>query len=211
MEARLHSKNFDKLRPKADLLLILGDGRCLKEDLDAFMPWQIPHDVGAIGRSTKAYPGTVHHWFNADGDGAKHWAENLPNGNGAIRHTLGEFEGFDCDWEIVQPDYHNSLITNEAGPRLHGSSSLFATLAALSMGYERVVLAGCPLDTEGHWYYGEQLYKTQPREVYGPVWLGYDFMAWLDFIQQPESLRVRSMSGYTKKILGEATKEWLTM
>ncbi len=164
--------------------------------------------MGAIGRSIKVYPGKVQHWFNGDGDGAKHWAENLINGEGAIRHTLGEFEGFDVDWEISQPDYHNALLTKEPGLRLHGSSSFFATLAGISMGYDKVVLAGCPLDTEGHWYYGDELYESQPEEVYGPTWMGYDFMAWLDFAQTKKAEKVRSLSGYTAKIIGQATRSW---
>ena len=180
----------------------------MPDDMKTFLSWQIPHDVGAIGRCIKAYPGKVHHWFNADGDSAIHWAKNLINGEGTVRHTLGEMDGFDADWDIEQDDYHHADMTNEKLiVRSHGSSSLFATLAGLEMGYQKVILGGCPMDAEGHWYFDQD---PKVPETYGPLWMGYDFMAWLDFAKQPEAARVRSLSGYTAQIIGEVTRQWLT-
>ena len=200
MQIRLH-KAHKELKRNHDTLLILGDGFCMREDLGEFLSWHIPHDVGALGRGIKEYPGKVQHWFNADGDSAIHWAKNLPNGAGTIKHSFGEIEGFDVDWEISQHDYHFDEITGEKAFRTHGSSSLFATLAGLEMGYKKIVLAGCPLDTEGHYYF------PQSKETLGPIWLGFDFMAWLDFSEMEKAAQVRSMSGYTAKIIGKATKE----
>lgn len=203
MKLRLH-KAHKELTRNHDVLLILGDGQSAPDDLIRFLDWDIPHDASSLGRSIKLVPGHVQHWFNADGESAIHWAENLPNGNGTIKHSFGEIRGFDVDWEITQHDYHFDEITGEKAFRTHGSSSLFGTLAALFMGYKRIVLAGCPLDTEGHYYF-------EPRaDTLGPIWLGFDFMAWLDFAELPEAAKVRSMSGYTAKMIGEATKEWLT-
>jgi hypothetical protein len=56
----------------------------------------------------------------------------------------------------------------------------------------------------GHWYWTEK-----KKETLGPIWLGVDFMAWIDFREQQEAQRVRSMSGYTAKILGQATEDWI--
>lgn len=210
LDLKLH-KTTKILIKNSNILLILGDGRCLKDDLGEFLGWKLNHDVGAIGRSIKVYPGPVQHWFNADGEGSEHWAKNLQNGKDTVKHTLGDIAGFDADWEVIQDDYNNSKITNEKGLRLHGSSALFAVLAGLYMGFKRIILAGCPLDTNGHWYFGDELYESIPQDVYGPIWLGYDFMAWLDFREHKEAERVKSVSGYTAKILGKATKEWAVM
>ena len=199
MKLTLH-KAHKELKREHDTLLIIGDGFCMLDDLKEFLSWDIPHDAGALGRGIKEYPGKVLHWFNADGDLSIQWAKNLPNGNGTIKHTMGEVEGFDVDWDIEQPDYHNGEITGEGPTRMHGSSALFATLAGLEMGYEKIILAGCPLDCEGHFYF------AQSKETLGPIWLGYDFMAWIDFREMEKP--VRSMSGYTAKILGRPTKEW---
>lgn len=204
MKVKLHnaSKDYSK---QSDVLLILGDGDSLKRDLATFLDWDIEHDAGALGRGIKAYPGYVRHWFNGDGDTSMWWAKNLPNGSGTIKHTMGECDGFDVDWDLEQDDYNYARITNETNVgRMHGSSALFATLAGIDIGYSKIVLAGCPLDMNGHWYFEEK-----KQDTLGPIWLGADFMAWIDFKEQAESTRVRSMSGYTAKILGMATEDWL--
>lgn len=205
MKATLHRAHKSLWRDH-DTILIIGDGQSMPNDVTKFLAWNIPHDAGALGRAIRQYPsisnGIVKHWFNADGDLSIAWAKALPEKT--IKHTMGEVEGFDVDWEIEQPDYNNGIITGE-GPntRMHGSSSLFATLASLAMGYKRVVLAGCPLDTEGHYYF------PQNKETLGPIWLCFDYMAWLDFARLKKAEWVRSMSGYTAKIIGTAKKEWI--
>ena len=72
------------------------------------------------------------------------------------------------------------------------------------MGYKRVILAGCPLDTEGHYYF-----QDKNKETLGPIWLGFDFMTWLDFSKTDQAENVRSLSGYTAIILGTASKGWI--
>jgi hypothetical protein len=114
-------------------------------------------------------------------------------------------DGFDVDWDVDQPDYRYAEITGEKG-RIHGTSAMFATLAGLAMGYEKIVLAGCPLDTNGHFYF-----KPTGPETLGPLWLGVDFAAWMDFSMNGNADRVRSMSGYTGYILGRADRKWLAI
>lgn len=194
-----------ELKPESPVLLVLGDGESMPSDLDTFLSWGIEHDVGALGRGIKDYPGRVHHWFNGDGETAIQWAKNLPNGNGTIKHTCGHVDGFDVDWDWRnKDDYHYGTITGEGPGRSHGSSAMFATLAGLYMGYDRIVLAGCPLDSNGHYYWPE---KTQ--DTLGPLWMGFDMMAWIDFRDSENGHRVRSLSGYTAKIMGYADKKWV--
>ena len=203
MKAILHHTSKELTRHN-DVLLVLGDGDCMKQDLERFLSWNIQHDVGALGRGIKEYPGYVRHWFCGDGDLSIWWAKNLINGNGTLRHTLGEVDGFDADWNMEQDDYHFCTITGESNlGRIHGTSALFATLAGITLGYDRIILAGCPLDMNGHWYF-----EKKDKDTLGPIWYGTDFMAWLDFREQKESDKVRSMSGYTARILGQAEKGW---
>uniref|UniRef100_A0A6M3KIV2 Uncharacterized protein n=1 Tax=viral metagenome TaxID=1070528 RepID=A0A6M3KIV2_9ZZZZ len=82
----------------------------------------------------------------------------------------------------------------------HGSSALFAAYICLTLGYKKIVLAGCPLDSNGHWYF--------PANQLGPRWTGESYQAWLDFAREPEAKKVKSLSGYTAQIVGEATREW---
>ena len=201
MKLTLHSGN-----PKrhSDRIVILGDGRSMPEDYGLVSGWRVEHDLGAIGRSIRATDGLAQHWFNLDGETAIAWGKQLKetSNNGLLTHTVGPVDGFDVDWDVQQPDYNYERITHERG-RFHGSSALFATLAAIEMGYRRIVLAGCPLDTEGHWYF-----EPMDADTLGPLWLGIDYMAWLDFAKLETAKRVRSMSGYTADIIGKATREW---
>lgn len=164
-----------------DNLLITGDGRTLPDDLAKFFHLQLPHDVMAIGRSIKMSFGEVKHWVNVDGPGSKWWAEHLPGQ--PIRHTIGECAGYDCIWDDGLPD----------GEPWYGSSSLFAALIGLTLGYKALFLAGCPMDMEGHWYFG--------KEHRGPEWREEDFEAWREFTRLPMPGIVRSLSGFTKEVL----------
>ena len=205
MKVKLHNAPSRDIGRYSDVLLVLGDGDSLKVDMKKFLSWDVRHDASAVGRGIKVYPGYVRHWFCGDGDTSIWWAKNLPNGHGTIRHCMGEVDGFDADWDLEQPDYHYCTITGESNVgRMHGSSAMFATLAGLALGYEKIVLAGCPMDMNGHFYWPDK-----KKETLGPIWLGVDFMAWIDFREQQEAQRVRSMSGYTAKLLGEATEGWL--
>jgi hypothetical protein len=183
-----------EIRPTSRLALVTGDGRTLHRDLANFLVWKAPHDVISIGRSIKVYPGKVMHWANVDGADSKWWAEHLPGS--PIRHTMGEQPWYDADWTI-QDEYRVPWDDS-----WHGSSALFAALIALAMGYNRVVLAGCPMDVKGHWWQGED--KTP-----GPRWPGESYQAWFEFAALSDGARVRSLSGYTAAILGEPFREWV--
>ena len=165
------------LKIKNPTLLITGDGRSLIDDLGKLNG--TPMDVMNIGRSINVRQGQ--HWVNVDGPECKWWAEHLPGP--PARHTIGECEGYDVIWDDGQPD----------GALWYGSSSLFATLIGLTMGYKAIILAGCPMDKGGHWFFGE--------EHKGPDWREEDYQAWREFAQTEEAKRVRSLSGFTKEVL----------
>jgi hypothetical protein len=195
VDVRLISKEpFITVNPT---VLIGGDGRTLIDDVGRFNAFSVPYDVYSIGRSVKFFD-AIDHWGNVDAAESIWWAEHLPDKwrTKPQRHTLGEMRGFDFDWEIPQDDYDFKDLL------WHGSTALFCVYTSLAMGYERVVLAGCPLDSNGHWYFGP--------EVKGPKWPAETYRAWLDFKATPESQKVRSFSGYTRTILGEPDREWLS-
>jgi len=184
-----------EITPDNPVLLVTGDGLSLPDDLHRFLEWKIDHDAMAVGRSINLYPGEVKHWANVDCEECKHWAENL---RGApIRHTMGDYPWFDIDWGIENCELHPDDIF------WHGSSGLFAAYIGLAMGYEKIVLAGCPLDKNGHWYW-EGL-----EENTGPNWKDEDYTSWLEFAHEEKAQKVKSMSGFTAKVLGVPTPDWL--
>jgi len=181
------------------ILLITGDGLSLPKDLKVFRELCDKHDVLCIGRSYRLIYGPIDHWADVDGQESYSWAETLQVQwrNGPQRHTLGEMRGFDFFWIIKHTFYAMEDVM------WCGSTSLFATVIAVAMGYEKIVLAGCPLDSNGHWYWANL------KDNKGPRWEGETFMAWLDFCDTPESKKVRSLSGYTKIMLDSPTTQWL--
>lgn len=196
MRLEIHNAKVNP-KPENRVALITGDGRCLQKDLDTFLMWETPHDVFAIGRSINVCPGRVKNWVNVDGPECINWAENLPrkdNGKMPIRHTLGDVRGYDVDWDIID----EVKWAPDEEVKWHGTSSLFAVYVALALGYDKITLAGCPMDMKGHWFFPDDT---------GPRWNGEEFMAWLEFAKTPESKIVQSLSGYTKQILdGKCTK-----
>jgi len=68
-----------------------------------------------------------------------------------------------------------------------GSSALCGAMAAIRMGYERIILCGCPLLDKN--YITFQKGWEKKKEIVKD--------------------KVRSMSGWTKDFLGAPTKEWL--
>ncbi len=184
-------KSKVELKPINPAVLITGDGKSLMKDLETFDQKMICHDTMSIGRSINVIDGRVMHWANVDGPECIYWAENLPlknDGRLPIRHTLGDVRGYDVDWEIKD----EVLWKRDDEVLWHGSSSLFAVYVALGIGYERIYLAGCPMDMNGHWFYSQDE---------GPRWDGESFIAWLEFAKTPEAKRVESLSGYTRQIL----------
>ena len=199
IKAKLHHAK-KRLEKQNDIIMIVGDGRTAPKDISIVKEvWKSDCDVGCIGRAIKLVPQSKH-WFNVDGDTAIYWASQI---NGAVTHTIGDVRNFDTDWDVIQPDYNYAKITGQEG-RMHGSTALFAVLVSIEIGYKKIILAGCPLDTEGHWYW-----EPDTPETLGPIWQCTDIMAWIDFKEQQEAKNVKSMSGYTAKILGKAKERWL--
>lgn len=202
MKLEIIAENGTAIAPEHDLVLITADGRSLHDDLRFFMGLQLEHDAYCVNRSIKAYPGRVMHWADVDANNsawvAEHLEKNNPSktfGKKIVKHTLGEYKGFDIAWDVVDSPWDPDDVL------WHGSTALFAVLTAIEMGYKKIVLAGAPLDLNGHWYLGP--------EIKGPLWNGDAYRAWLDFSQQKEAVKVRSLSGYTSIILGRPGRVWL--
>lgn len=88
-----------------------------------------------------------------------------------------------------------------------GGSGLFAVAVMLSIGYELVIMCGCPMDGGGGYavkkhdgdIYDPRFGDLTPAHTLVQGWHGH-----LKRFKEQNSLsdRVRSMSGYTKKIFG---------
>ena len=184
------------------IVFITGDGNTLQKEAKEFESWGIPHDLYAVNRSLLYHQRQVDHWAAIDIEESCWFAQNVTwaqqQGKAIKRHTIGECSiAYDVYWQMDYPwenDFQRRVFV--------GNSGYFAVLTAIHMGYEKIVLAGMPLNMEPHWY--EQ--DTEP----GPHWRGLTYTQWMDFkMKSPHADKVRSLGGYTAFILGTATKEWL--
>ncbi|MCK9362135.1 MAG: hypothetical protein M0P74_00810 [Syntrophales bacterium] len=105
------------------------------------------------------------------------------------------YEGVDC----VYPEFTPPTCARECRPRLgsrdprnhhhySGSSAMLGLKVALRLGYRKIVLAGVPID-EGR---------------YAAFQVGWCWIA--DLLR---CCPVRSMSGFTRELLGPYTEDWL--
>jgi hypothetical protein len=180
------------------LCLITGDAACLPKDVRGFENWDVPHDLYCVNRSLLFHQRQVDHWAAIDIEESAWFTQYLTKAQMPkkmpYRHTIADGSlAFDIYWQFVKkPEQWHGLT-------LTGSSGYFALLTALYMGYEKIVLAGMPLDRSPHWY-----------DDVSPTWGDVTYIQWMDFkMKHPLADRVRSLSGYSSVILGTATKEWV--
>lgn len=186
------------------VVLITGDGRCLPDDVAEFESWGIDHDLYCVNRSMLFFQRQVDHWAAIDIEESAWFAGNVTKlvepERRIIRHTIGNGSfAYDIYWSM---DLQEEQEENEFVRRvLVGNTGYFAILTAIRMGYEKIIVAGMPMNMDSCWY--------EPEDAEGPNWMGWTFVQWMDFkMNSPHADKVKSMQGYTAFILGEATKEW---
>lgn len=89
-------------------------------------------------------------------------------------------------------DYVDIVCPIDLNNEKSGSSALLGVLAAIDLGYNKIILCGCPLEGKDK--------KQHPYKVFQKAWVMNIHRI---------AKRVRSMSGFTRTILGEPKKEWL--
>lgn len=137
----------------------------------------------------------------------------------AERHAKGLPNGY----EIVAPPKHElsashvgkGNITRRVPYRWPGvdsnasaSSGIYGAKVALHDGFDRIVLAGIPMTPEGGHFKPES--KNTFGAIRGKVWSQHSaFVCGLNESIPRLKGKVKSMSGYTRQMLGTPTSEWL--
>jgi len=179
-----------------DVLLIVGDGRDVLNDLDRFLAFEEPADLMAMNFSPKIIPATWHidHYIAGDShtSSMQKVAGEMPAGT--LRHCWNQnSKHFDIRWS-----------RNSSKP-WNGTTLNLGVKIGIALGYLKIVLAGCPMDTSGNWYK-----DTLPEN---DIKRGKDHTAhlwkWTEIASRPIGRFIRSMSGNTAQLFGEPTKEWL--
>lgn len=176
--------------------LILGGAECVWTDAEAAMAMVDPDAVIAVNDMIALWPGKITHACTLHGEKLLGW------------QTGRKASGFNTDYKTAyfeKPRKRQTtpakvdLVIEYRWPHLDsGSSGLYGVKVALDEGFDRVILAGVPMDAGlGH------IVRNEPWDVanrFRAAWVGA-----IPHILGP----VRSMNGWTREILGYPSLDWL--
>lgn len=191
------------------LALVLGGATTVWRDLavletmiDGFWPGL----VFAVNDLACTWPRRIDYWVTIHAEKLKTvsgWRNpNGPNGWIACRRA----NGYPDAGQIVSHvgKFPNGTTVDKVVKQWDsGSSGLLAVAAAYSVGCQRVVLCGCPMDDRPH--FAESVVHDS-RMRWSSV--RAHRQAWEKNLKRLRE-RTRSLSGWTRKVLGAPTLEWL--
>ena len=186
-----------KPKPEKDVLLIMGDGFNLFEDIGAWYELAqgiVQYDTMCLNYSALVCPHPFEHYAAGDAHmpDMQNVARKLPEG--VVKHSWNPgCTGFDVRW-----------VRNGRGG-WNGTTANLGFSIGLALDYTRIVLAGCPMDQSGNWY--KPLIK--PDDIKAHKDHRHHAWKWSEIATQPVGRFVRSMSGYTADLLGKPSREWL--
>lgn len=168
--------------------LVLGSANTLHDDSRAALALFEPDMIIACNHAARDWPGRVDHWATMHPDLLPSWiADRARQGH----RPAGRY--WHARHRIVPPSIESTPIESWGG-----SSGMLCVAVAFELGAERIVLAGVPLlktakhfDDGRNWDEARQYQRPwqNRREIlYG---------------------RVKSLSGWTRDLLGSPTEDWL--
>ena len=173
--------------------LIVGCAPCWEDDLNRFKMICSEFDVFAIGLDCP-YKEEIKYFVTYHIEDIEAYKRKRTGDYKIISHT-NDFIKYSRE-RRKKPEWANTnvdIVYPHQAPS--GSSSLLGTKAALfKLGYNKVVLIGCPMDT------GSIENKAKSYSVFRKGWL---------YFKSDLVGKVKSMSGWTKELLGEPTKGWV--
>jgi len=176
------------------LALVLGGASCMRDDLSRFGRLHPVEDavVIAVNDAGWAYPGRIDHWVTLHVEHLSRWV--------STRRELGRNMDFKT-WTRRGPKSKQYQPTDHVlGHWGKGSSGLFAvTVAQDGLALDKGVLCGVPMSTAGN-VSGKAEWPVEEVMLHRGGWVYH-----LDRIKD----NWRSMSGWTKGLLGAPTEEWL--
>lgn len=166
--------------------LVLGGADCLRTDRAAAEALFAPDLIVACNHAGRDEPGRIDHWATMHPELFLLW---IPQ-RAALGHPpAGQL------WHARHRVSHAESTGLESWG---GSSGLLCVKLAIDLGCSHIVLAGVPMlktarhyDDDRHWIEARQYWPAWERRV--PEMAG----------------RVRSLSGWTAKLLGMPTRKWL--
>lgn len=169
--------------------LVLGGAADTFEEAKAAQAMASFDIVVATNDAGVDYPGQVDHWATFHPEKMPDWiTRRLVEG----RPHVAEL------WTAAHKAVPAGLTFRRVDSR-GGSSGLLAVFVALDLGADKIVCCGCPMEARGEHYHtpGRWAEATKYRH------------AWERESIQARFERVRSMSGFTRRLLGVPDGAWL--
>ena len=163
-------------------LLIMGGARCVWEDLEAIGKFD-GHKM-AVNDIGSHYHGGIRHWVTLHPDYMAGW----------MKYRMGHNYGNRGHVQTHSLKHHPDIAHYWPLEEIGGSSGLAAVLIGLLLGYSEIVLAGIPMDGQGHYF-------DPPKGRSALDGTGQD-QPWFWCRDNVFNGRVKSMSGKTKGWLG---------
>ena len=183
--------------------LVVGTGECVIDDLASFMLLpRMPFEIFIVNEAFKFMP-EWDHWCSLHPERMTGWRKAATALGRTLTMRSTHLPDLDADdWEAAmrkgdRVDFpHQRHDWRVSGVSSSGSSGLFATRLAIRFGYDKVVLAGVPMNRSPH--HG----RTEPWED------SREFSVAWSAAERELHGKVRSGSGWTRDLLGEPTKHW---
>jgi len=178
-------------------LIIVGGGWCVWEDLSR-IHWE-SYDIMCVNDIYMHFPGDVDHYYSND----HHW---MPKWVEARRQLLSRAYP-------KTTKFHTNRFGSDGIVKWpwtgHGTSGLNAIYTGLALGYDKIILAGIPLDNGGHYFdprpsentgsWGNRKFSHFVEEI--PVKAG-ELKYWKNAKDNVFQGKVTSLSGRSKDLLG---------
>lgn len=161
-------------------LVVMGSAPCLEQDMIGLLAGSLlvpMFDFCAVGLDcADRFLGRIEHAVSYHPKEFRAFRERRAQAGGNLdylQHSHAAVAGLEIRlWPFASPS---------------GSSAMLGVEMGLGLGYDRIVVCGCPLDTGGYRRFQEG-WKVR-----------------LETIKD----KTRAMSGFTRELLGAPTKEWL--
>ncbi len=178
-------------------LLVMGGGRSLWQDLHKINVEKWQGHIMGVNDIIAYWQGPMEHAVSMHNEYMAGWIKfrlghNYGLGKKPYVHYYKHGPGVDCVWEEVA--------------QICATSGLFGAIIGILLGYEKIILAGVPIDNSGHFFDPPldlfPLYKTpfEDRSIH---------VTWDQAQNEFFKNRVRSLSGNTARWIGEPTEDWL--
>lgn len=173
--------------------LVLGGAACVWQDVDEAFKLFTPDVIAAVNNVGLDYAGRVDHWFSLHIRPTRDWIGLRAALRGRIRMGRNRPTLWTGSAHRFVDRHVHPCWCSEQG----GDSGLLAVQGLLSLGIERIVLAGVPVTAMRHYFDSE---PWGDAAICKPFWLAH-----LDEMKP----YVRSIGGWTRELLSYPTKEWL--